>query len=260
MRSILKLSMVFAIALLLLANCTSVQAAFVITGSLQTEQGDALDWDPPTSSLIMTESPAASGIFVYTASNLTPAGSQFDFKILDDEGTGPANWGDPELFGQNAWVLGDSDGSSTIRVDTNVLIGDGLAPHYKVGISNDAWTPQVVGDFMVQAGGANGDWNPQDPAFDMTPGIGGLWSYSATIAAAGSYQIKVSDGAVGWSRQFGSDGFSNNAGNFSFTTTVPNEVINATFTPATGDFVIPEPSTILLGLSGLLALAIRRRQ
>ena len=89
-----KLGVFLVVAAVAWMAAPEAQASLVIAGSLQTEQGDPLDWDPPTSSLIMA--PAGGGIYTYTAINLLD-GVFYEFKVLDDEGTPPANWGDPEI-------------------------------------------------------------------------------------------------------------------------------------------------------------------
>ena len=61
------------------------------------------DWDPPNSSLIMSES---GGVYTYTANNLVD-GTLYEFKVLDDEGTPPANWGDPEIVPRRVLLLYD---------------------------------------------------------------------------------------------------------------------------------------------------------
>ncbi len=228
-------------------------AALVVAGSLQTEQGEGADWSPTTSTLIMNDD--GGGLYSVTANNLLD-GTFYEFKVLDDEGTPPADWGDPEVVNDNTMAYGDADGSVSINIDTNQTNGSGGAV---VWVDTDGAPLQVVGDFQDEAGGA-ADWSPADAAFAMTSQGGGYYTYVAVISTPGSYQFKASDG-TGWDYQVGPDGFGNNAGTHAFTTTSPNEAITMFVDVANGELglVVPEPTTAALcGLAGL-ALAARRR-
>ena len=230
-----------------LAMMPAVEAALVVVGSLQNEQGDPADWDPPNSSLIMTE--ASAGVHTYTAGSLVD-GTLYEFKVLDDGGSPPVNWGAPEVVAANTMAYGDADGSVEITVDTN---------NSTVWVNSDGAPLQVVGNFMAAAGGA-GDWNPSDPAFAMTSEGSGYYTFSATIGTAGSYEFKVTDG-TGWDRQIGPGGFSNNASTHAFSTATDGETVVMFVDTAGGSIgIVPEPSTLLMGLGGLLAMAARRRR
>ncbi|QDT68978.1 hypothetical protein MalM25_19040 [Planctomycetes bacterium MalM25] len=240
-----------ALAPLCLSSAAS--AALVVAGSLQTEQGEAADWSPSTSTLIMNDD--GGGLYSVTANNLLD-GTFYEFKVLDDEGTGPADWGDPEIVNANTMAYGDADGSVSITVDTNQVNGNGGAV---VWANTDGAPLQVVGDFQDEAGGA-GDWSPADAAFAMTSQGGGYYTFDAVISTPGSYQFKATDGS-GWDYQVGPDGFGSNAGTHSFTTTSPNESVTMFVDVANGaiGIAVPEPTTaVLCGLTGL-ALAARRR-
>ena len=229
-----------------LANTAS--AALVIAGSMQ-------GWDPGTG-IVMTD--MGGGLHQVDITGLTP-GAQHKFKILDDQGSGPAAWGDPEVTPNDAWLTGDSDGIVTVRLNRGP-INDGMGPTTdRLGISMDSFIPQLVGNFMNEAGGA-GDWNPTDPSFNMTSLGGGAFSKTLTISTPGTYEVKTTDG-TGWDRQFGTGGFSNNQGVLLFTTTMPGEQVTVLANPGMGTFsvVVPEPATLGL-LAGAGIIALRRRK
>lgn len=232
-----------------------VHAAYVIAGELQTEQGDASDWDPTGSSLIMSD--IGGGLFSVSAHNLV-LGQAYDFKVVDDEGAPPAEWGNPEITPNQLTVWGDADGSIEITVDTNVINNIG---QFATWINFDNGPLQVVGDFMDEAGGA-GDWNPADPAFLMTPQGNGYYTYNAVISTPGIYQFKASFG-MGWDDQVGTEGFNNNAITKGFDILVPNQAIVMYVDLANrqlGVINVPEPSTLLLGgVSAIVALSPRRK-
>lgn len=239
-----------------LASVSALQASLVVVGSLQTEQGNPADWDPMNSTLVMTE---ASGVYTYTATGLSD-GVLYEFKVLDNEGTLPTVWGDPEIVPVNTALWGDATGSSLITVNTNLTNNNGNAV---VWITSNNAPLQAVGNFMVAAGGA-ADWVPQDPTFNMTPQGAGYFTLDTTISTPGTYEFKANDGtgATGWEHQVGPDGISNNAGTISFTTTSNNQPVTlfVDLTNQSIGAIVPEPSSAaLLGLGGL-ALILRRRQ
>lgn len=238
-------------AVALLALTAPSYGTFVVAGELQTEQGDAADWDPTGSSLIMSES---GGIHTVTANNLV-SGTPYDFKVVDDEGTPPAAWGDPEITPNQLTVWGDADGSITVTVDTNVINNIGA---FATWINFDNGPLQVVGDFMNEAGGA-ADWDPADPAFLMSAQGGGYYTFDAVISTPGIYQFKASFG-MGWDDQVGTEGFSNNAITKGFETTVANEAITMYVDLTNRDLgVIPIPEPVSLALMGLGSLAMLGR-
>ncbi len=193
------------------------QAALIVAGSLQDEQGgNQNDWDPPTSTLVMNEK---SGVFTVTAANLT-AGTAYEFKVLDDHGSGPARWDDTQVIPINTLAYGGSNGTVSITVDTNLTNSRGYA---QVWVNSDVATLQVVGDFMDEAGGS-ADWNPTDPAFVMTSRGNGRYTFTTTISTPGTYQFKATNGA-GWDYQVGTDGASADAATYRFTTTRTGEKV-----------------------------------
>ena len=189
---------------------------FYVAGELQTEQGDAADWDPAISSLIVVES---GGIHTVTANNLVN-GTPYDFKVVNDAGAPPVAWGDPEITPDQLTAYGDADGSIEITVDTNVINNIGQPATW---INFDDGPIQVVGDFMDEAGGA-ADWDPADPSFLMTPEGNGYYTFDTVISTPGIYQFKATFG-LGWDDQIGSEGFSNNALSVGFETTAIDEAV-----------------------------------
>jgi hypothetical protein len=240
-------SVLFAILGCMLALPASrLQAGLVIAGSFQ-------GWNPPDG-VVMNDD--GGGLYSATIAGLNP-GDNHEFKILDDAGNPPANWGAPEWTLSNNWFRVEGDGSVTIRVNTN--IGAPGENNLNVGISSGGWTPQLVGDFMEAAGGA-GNWNPSDASFNMTNVGGNQWQHIMTIANPGTYFIKVTDGS-GWDRQFGSNGFHNNPDSFSFTTLVANEQVIVNFDSLNPSFsVVPEPASSMLVAAGLVVTSLVRRR
>lgn len=223
------------------------RAGLVIAGSFQ-------GWNPP-SGIAMND--LGGGVFEASLTGLS-GDTNYEFKILDDQDFPPANWGNPEWTASNNWFRSDGSGNASIRLNTN--IGATGQNNMNVGITSGSWTPQVVGDFMVEAGGS-GNWNPADATFNMSSLGNNEWTYSMTIANPGNYQIKITDGS-GWDRQFGSDGFHNNPGTFSFVTTGANEFVLVHFNSLSPSFsIVPEPSSLLtLATVGLVTLSRMRRR
>ncbi|TWT97756.1 hypothetical protein Pla108_19080 [Botrimarina colliarenosi] len=241
------------VATVTLVASKSAMAALVVVGALQTEQGDSADWDPPNSSLVMTDN--GGGLHSVTANNLGD-GTLYEFKVLDDEGSAPANWGDPEVVNVNTMAYGDADGSVDISVNTSLTNGNGGAVTW---VNSDGIPLQVVGNFMVAAGGA-GDWNPSDPSFAMTSQGSGYYTFDAIISTPGSYEFKATDG-TGWDRQVGTDGFGTNASSFLFATTMADEAITMFIDVAAGQVgvvSVPEPTSVAIFSLIFSGLAIAR--
>ncbi len=206
-------------ALALLASVTPTHAAFVVAGEMQTEQNDIVDWDPFFSSLILIDQ--GDGTHTVTANNLLN-GEPYNFRIVDDEGTPPAEWGDPEINppGADLRLFGDADGSATITVDTNLTNAQG---NPQTWLNFDGAPFQVVGDFMVAAGGA-ANWEPADPTFQMSSQGNGYYTFDASLSTPGVYQFKVTTGD-GWGYQVGTDGFNNNAITHGFITSAADQQV-----------------------------------
>jgi hypothetical protein len=217
-------------------------AAFVVPGSYTTPM-----WDPPTAPT-MLETSAGSGIFNHYVTGLNN-GVIEEFKILEDTDNNPV-WGDAEITPDNVRLYGDADGDATIT----------YVPGSGVWVDSDGIPLQVVGNFMVAAGGV-GDWNPTDPAFAMTSQGGGLYTFEATIATPSTYEFKATDGS-GWDHQVGTDGFRRNASTFFFSTTQINENVRF-FVDIAGREIgvvsIPEPCAISLLGFVIPGLAATRR-
>lgn len=195
----------------------------VIAGSFQ-------GWDPPTGPVMTEVSP---GIFEATITGLT-AGEFHEFKILDTDGITPA-WGNPEWTATNNWFSVDPSGNITIRLNTNIgMTGEN---NQNVGTSSSNWTPQLVGDFMDEAGGT-GDWTNPDPLFDMSFVAGTQWTKTLNVSTAGTYLVKIVTNGQ-WNRQFNNRGWGDLfAEDFSFTTTLPNQDVVFTFDTLTPSLTI----------------------
>jgi hypothetical protein len=227
----------------------SAKADIYLAGSYQ-------GWDPPTGTVM---SDLGGGLYGVTLTGLT-AGAQHKFKILDDQG-GAKSWAsNPQWTADDNWFTVGSSGNVTIQLNTN--IGATGQNNANVGISSEGWTPQLVGNFMNEAGGA-GDWNPADSAFNMTSFGSNLWERTLTISTAGTYEVKLTDGS-GWDRQFGNDGYWANPGTFSFTTTIANEQVKFSFnslTPSLNVSSVPEPGFLgLITAASGAVLSLRRRR
>ena len=209
-------SSILALGLLAIFTAPSL-GDWVVVGTVQVPQGEAADWAPTTSTLIMSE---AGGVSSQRLANRTDTTPIYEFKVLDDEGAPPADWGDPEMVPSNVRIYGGGSGNATITLDSNTLNTNGSPTLW---VNSDEYTLQVVGSFQVAAGGA-ADWDPADSAFLLTAQGNGYYSYDAVIATAGTYEFKFSMGD-GWDHQVGTDGFSSNAATATFTTTEANEAV-----------------------------------
>lgn len=244
-----------------LAAGPEVRAGLAVPGSHQTENGGCCDWDPGTAPY-MTETPPASG--VHTLNLALSAAGQYVFKILDDQGTPPAAWGDPELTpGPNSWFVTDAAGGAAITIDTNTY-ADGFAPaSNRVSVSTDTTVLPgffAVGDWMDEAG-IGGDWNPGNPLAVMSNLGGGLYGLDVTIAAPGNYQYKATKGD--WSGQWGTDGRNENAATWLFTTTQPSQAVRLLLKSEGAISVqfVPEPATAtLVGLALVATVGFFRRR
>jgi hypothetical protein len=198
------------------------------------------------------------GIYGVTLSGLT-AGAQHEFKILDDAG-GAKGWGNAQWTADNNWFTVGGSGNVTIRLNTN--IGATGENNSNVGISSEGWTPQLVGNFMDEAGGA-GDWNPSNSAFNLTSAGANIWEKTLTISTAGTYEVKITDGS-GWARQYGNGGYWANPGTYLFTTTTANEQVLFSFnslTPSLNISSVPEPGFMgLIAAAGGVVVSLRRRR
>jgi len=248
-------------------------AVLAVPGNYQIANGGANDWSPSDAPLMTDQT---GGIFTLDLTGMAnaPTVTRFEVKILD-AGNDPPNWGQPEVGGgaANTWFLADA----SLTVDRNTY-NDGFLPATDRMTSSDIALMTdffATGSWMDESGGA-ADWDPADPLFQMTDQGGGIWSVDATISVVGSYEFKVlgavpagainqDDGqplANNFALQFGTNGRIVNAANWAFDTIVPNQ--DVTFLLDTSGAIslatIPEPTTCVLALAGLLAMTAGRRR
>ena len=239
-------------------------AGLAAPGNYQVANGGSGDWDPPNAPVL---NDLTGGLYDLPLTGL-PASTRYEFKILDDEGTPPPNWGDPEVPNNgpgspNTWFRTSASGDATIMLDRNTY-SDGFLPATdRIVVSTDSEFSSffATGDWMTQAGGA-GNWNAGDPLFAMASQGGGLWSVDATIATPGTYLFKATAGDFAW--QWGNNGRLGDAGNWSFETTVANQPVTFYLDVSKGAIAfgtIPEPaSLVLVGLAGIAVLGATRRR
>jgi len=204
--------------------------ALAVPGDFQNEAGFGNDWTPETAGL-MTDLGGGLHELAVTISPppATPL-TRFQFKVLDDGGTPPASWSDPEIPNNgggspNNWFVTNAAGSATIKVDRNTY-SDGFVPAKdRITISTDttAFTNfYATGSWMSEAGGV--DWAAGNPAFAMTNAGGNLWSVDAVISTPGSYEFKATANGT-FDFQWGANGRNTNASNFPFTTVAVNQEV-----------------------------------
>jgi hypothetical protein len=259
-----KLWLVTAAALIACCAAPAAWADLAVPGNYQTAGGYGSDWSPNNAPLM---NDLTGGLFDLSLTGLA-ASTRYEFKIVDDEGTPPPAWGDPEVPNNgagspNTWFRTNAGGSATIMLDRNTY-SDGFLPATdRIVVSTDSTEFAsffATGDWMNEAGGA-GDWNPADPAFAMTAQGGGLWSLGAVISAPGSYLYKATGG--GWDSQWGTNGRLGDAANMAFSTTVANEPVTFLLDVSKGAISIgriPEPSTLVLFGLALAGLACGRKR
>ncbi len=211
-------------------------------------------WNP--SSNPMTN--MGGGIYEIAISGQNP-NARYEFKVLGEAG----NWGSSATNpdGSNSWGWTDATGTITIRLDENSLGNGYLADTNRITVANDRTSWNVVGDFMVQAGGGS-NWENGNSLFTMTSLGGGAYEYMATISTAGSYEGKfVNSGS--WDG-IGREGRTVNATNFLFTTTTANEIVKFSLNTNWGAgniSSVPEPSGLFaLSTIALAGLGFRKRR
>lgn len=218
-------TLALAVSVLLLGSSAS-QATLWMPGDYQVANGTGGDWSPDVSPAFTD---LGGGFHELALTGVNPAkgpgtSERYLVKILDDEGSAPAAWGDPEVpengqGSKNTWFVTDTSGNATVMVDRNTY-GDGFLPATdRVTVSTDFTEFSsffATGDFEVAAGGS-ADFSGGDPLFEMTDQGGGLWSADVMIATPGSYQFKaVAQGAGDFLYQWGTNGRLEDSANFEF--------------------------------------------
>lgn len=185
------------------------------------------------------------------------AGTRYNAKILDDEGTAPAAWGDPEVPDNGGgspdnWFKVDGAGTGTLSVDRN-MYDDGFFPSTdRITFSTDTafLGYYATGSWETEAGGAM-DNSGGVPAFQMSNMGGDLWGVDVTISDPGTYSWKATadDGVQPLSAyqfQWGNNGRNNSAEEYSFVTVVDNQDVTFLLDLAKGAISF-STDTFLLG-------------
>jgi hypothetical protein len=223
-----------ALGVVILSASVSL-AGLAVPGGYQIANGGGADWDPPTAP-VMTD--LTGGLYELPLTGLTGAVSltRFNFKVLDDGGSPPAAWGDPEVPDNGAgssdnWFVTDANGDATIMVDRNTY-DDGFLPATdRITVSTDSTefsNYYATGNWMDEAGGAM-DWNAGDPLFELVDQGAGLWSVDATISTPGNYEFKATANpadANDFTFQWGTNGRLNNSTNFQFITVAADQEVS----------------------------------
>lgn len=209
-----------AFGILLVAGAAPAQNYYV-PGSYQAAAGLGSDWSPDTSPL-MTETSVGSNIFNldFTLTDV-PAGTGFEFKILNSSDNTPA-WGDPEITPNNVPFDAAANPNMSIRLDRNTY-SDGYFPTTnRVAILDDWTTWTAIGNFQTQLGSAS-DYNNSFAGTEMSLTAPGVYSLTTTIPTAGSYAWRaVKTGAY---NGVGTNGRWGNAANMTFNTFEDNQEV-----------------------------------
>ena len=163
------------------------------------------------------------GLYKKTYENV-PAGT-YEFKVTD------GTW-------NNSWGNGGSNFAFTLLEQTDVTI------------TFDAFSKEISvihegqKQFFVAGVGAlcGSEWNPGDPANQMTLDTDGLYKKSYQNVPAGSYEFKVTDGT--WSNCWGKDG-----NNFTFTLTEQANIV-ITFNHVTKEIQVVEATVVPYYVAG----------
>ncbi len=186
------------------------------------------------------------GIWSASFSGLTP-NTEYQFQVTD------GSWSSWFTPGSHSWLFPDATGDATITIDLNSYADgwSGSVNRISAGVDPGAWN----------AVGAWNGWNNADPTSVMTSIGGGVYELQKSIANPGFWGFKATQSG-GWNYQIGADGRNVNAAEVTFTTTVPNQVVDMFVNTVNGTImvtVVPEPTTFaLIGLGGLVALCRRK--
>jgi hypothetical protein len=146
--------------------------------------GDFNGWNAGDPNYAMTETPAGSHIYVKVITGLAP-GSRHEFKITRGD------WS-VNLPIDNSWLIADGAGGITITYDANYITDGWMPPKDRLNLSVDPGQWTGVGDWQDGLPGyAPGDWNNADPNTAMTPLGGGLYQFTRSGLAAGTYAGKA---------------------------------------------------------------------
>lgn len=214
-------------------------AGLAVPGNYQNEAGYGNDWTPADAPYMTDQGP---GLFELPLTGLTGAVSltRFNFKILDDGGNPPAEFGvDPEVPNNGPgspdnWFVTDANGDATIMLDRhdytidsdNGAVGQGFLPAMdRITVSTDTTeftSYYATGTWEDEAGGTLGDFSGGDPLFEMSNLGGDLWGVDVTISTPGSYSFKATaDGDFAY--QWGTNGRLNDSANYSFVTVAADQ-------------------------------------
>jgi hypothetical protein len=218
----------FAVALaVIVLGAPACYAGLAVPGDYQIANGGAGNWDPPNAP-VMTD--LTGGLFELPLTGLT-ASTRFLFKVLDDGGTPPAAWSDPEVpdngpGSPNNWFQTDAGGAATIMLDRNTYSDGYLPTKDRITVSTDSTElPNLfaTGSWMNEAGGT-ADWVNNDPLFQLVDQGGGLWTADVTISTPGTYEWKATAGS--WDYQWGANGRNSDASNFQFITVAADQDVS----------------------------------
>lgn len=221
-----------ALALAMAAPLAWGQASYYVAGSFN-------GWDAAGN--VMTD----EGGGIYSVNLALGAGERHEYKVT--QGDWSWSWPGPG----NSWFFADGAGSITLTYDTNTYDDGWVGASQRLGVDNEPGTWTAVGDWQ--------GWNNANPATAMSPQGGGIYLYE-TVLAPGNYFYKAVNSGT-WDA-IGNDARGVNADNIPFEVTADKPVARMYVDALSGTAkveVVPEPTTIGLGLLGILALARRRR-
>ena len=223
----------FAVALgtALLSASVSL-AGYEVPGNYQDEAGYGNDWTPATAPAM---NDLGGMLYELPLTGLTGAVSlsRFNFKILDDQGNPPPEFGvDPEVPNNGPgspdnWFVTNASGGATIMLDRKTYTDGFLPAKDRISVSTDATeftSFYATGTWEDEAGGTLGDFSGGDPLFQMSNLGGDLWGVDVTISTPGSYSFKATADAD-FAYQWGTNGRLNDSANYSFITVAADQEV-----------------------------------